>query len=81
MQIGLIKSLKEVLLIQSWVGNVESNFYYKPKVGFDVIINKRERERERQRDRERVNVIGWCVHMLEVLLFEIFFLDKGFIIR
>ena len=46
MQIGLIKSLKEDLLIQSLVGNIESNFYYKPKVGFDVIINKRERERE-----------------------------------
>ena len=55
------------------MGNIESNFFYKPKVGIDVIINKRERE--------RVNVIGWCVHMLEVLLFEIFFLDKGFIIR
>ena len=67
MQIGLIKSLKEVLLIQSYVGNIESNFSYKPKVGFDVIINKRERERE------RVNVIGWCVYMVEVLLFEYFF--------
>ena len=72
MQIGLIKSLKEVLLIQSYVGNIESNFSYKPKVGFDVIINKRERE--------RVNVIGWCVYMVEVLLFEFFFLDKGFIV-
>ena len=48
MQIGLIKLWKEVLLIQSYVGNIESNFYYKPKVGFDVIINKRERERERE---------------------------------
>ena len=47
--------------------NVESNFYYKPKVGFDVIINERERERERD------NVIGWCVYMVEVLLFEFFF--------
>ena len=49
--------------------NAESNFYYKPKVGFDVIINERERERERGRD----NVIGWCVYMVEVLLFEFFF--------
>ena len=72
MQIGLIKSLKEVLLIQSYVGNIESNFSYKPKVGFDVIINKRERE--------RVNVIGWCVYMVEVWLFDFFFLDKGFIV-
>ena len=54
------------------MGNIESNFYYKPKVGIDVIINKRERE--------RVNVIGWCVYMVEVLLFEFFFLDKGFIV-
>ena len=60
------------------MGNIESNFYYKPKVGIDVIINKRERERERER--ERVNVIGWCVYMVEVLLFEFFFLDKGFIV-
>ena len=52
------------------MGNVESNFYYKTKVGFDVIIN----------ERERVNVIGWCVYMVEVLLFEFFFLDKGFIV-
>ena len=74
MQIGLIKSLKEVLLIQSYVGNIESNFSYKPKVGFDVIINKRERERE------RVNVIAWCVYMVEVWLFDFFFLDKGFIV-
>ena len=51
------------------MGNIESNFYYKPKVGFDVIINKRERERER----ERVNVIGWCVYMVEVWLFDFFF--------
>ena len=58
------------------MGNIESNFYYKPKVGFDVIINKRERERER----ERVNVIGWCVYMVEVWLFDFFFLDKGFIV-
>ena len=50
------------------MGNVESNFYYKRKDGFDVIINKRERERERER--ERINVIGWCVYMVEVLLFE-----------
>ena len=78
MQIGLIKSLKEVLLIQSYVGNIESNFSYKPKVGFDVIINKRERERERER--ERVNVIAWCVYMVEVWLFDFFFLDKGFIV-
>ena len=49
------------------MGNIESNFYYKPKVGFDVIINKRERERE------RVNVIGWCVYMVEVWLFDFFF--------
>ena len=49
------------------MGNIESNFSYKPKVGFIVIINKRERERE------RVNVIGWCVYMVEVLLFEFFF--------
>ena len=48
---------------------MESNFYYQPKVGFDVIINKRERERER----ERINVIGWCVYMVEVLLFEFLF--------
>ena len=74
MQIGLIKSLKEVLLIQSYVGNIESNFSYKPKVGFDVIINKRERERE------RVNVIAWCVYMVEVWLFDFFILDKGFIV-
>ena len=53
------------------MGNIESNFYYKPKVGIDVIINKRERERERER--ERVNVIGWCVFMVEVLLFDFFF--------
>ena len=44
------------------MGNVESNFYYKPKDGFDVIINERERE--------RVNVIGRCVYMVEVLLFD-----------
>ena len=58
------------------MGNIESNFSYKPKVGFDVIINKRERERER----ERVNVIAWCVYMVEVWLFDFFFLDKGFIV-
>ena len=46
MQIGLIMPLKEVLLIQSKLGNIKSNFYYKPKVGLDVIINKRETERE-----------------------------------
>ena len=51
------------------MGNLESNFYYKPKVGFDVIINQREKERERA----RVNVIGWCLYMVEVLLFELFF--------
>ena len=51
--------------------NVESNLYYKPKVGFDVIINARERERERERERD--NVIGWCVYMVEILLFEFFF--------
>ena len=48
------------------MGNIESNFYYKPKDGFDVIINERERERE-------VNVIGRCVYMVEVLLFDFFF--------
>ena len=72
MQIGLIKSLKEVQLIQSKLGNIKSNFYYKPKVGLDVTINKRERE--------RVSVIVWCVYMVEVLLVEFFFLDKGFIV-
>ena len=72
MQIGLIMPLKEVLLIQSKLGNIKNNFYYKPKVGLDVIINKRERE--------RVNVIGWCVYMVEVLLVDFFFLDKGFFV-
>ena len=57
--------LKEVLLIQSKLGNIKNNFYYKPKVGLDVIIKKRERE--------RVNVIGWCVYMVEFLLVEFFF--------
>ena len=51
------------------MGNIERNFYYKPTVRFDVIINKTQRERER----ERVNVIGWCVFMVEVLLFEFIF--------
>ena len=69
MQIGLIKPQKEVQLIQSKLGNIKSNFYYKPKVGLDVTINKRERERER----ERVSVIVWCVYMVEVLLVEFFF--------
>ena len=72
MQIGLIKPQKEVQLIQSKLGNIKSNFYYKPKVGLDVTINKRERE--------RVSVIVWCVYMVEVLLVEFFFLDKGFIV-
>ena len=59
------------------MGNIERNIYYKPTVRFDVIINKTHRERER----ERVNVIGWYVYMVEVLLFEFFFfLDKGFIV-
>ena len=72
MQIGLIKPQKEVQLIQSKLGNIKSNFYYKPKVGLDITINKRERE--------RVSVIVWCVYMVEVLLVEFFFLDKGFIV-
>ena len=72
MQIGLIKPQKEVQLIQSKLGNIKSNFYYKPKVGLDVTINKRERE--------RVSVIVWCVYMVEVLLVDFFFLDKGFFV-